>query len=248
MQESCDMKKAVIFDLDGVIVSTDEYHYAAWKKIADEEGIYFDREINELLRGVTRLECLKIILQKAEKIYSDNEKFFMTEQKNTYYIQLLAELTAESILPGVLDLLNILKNKGIKVAIGSSSKNACMILERIGLRESFDAIVDGNRIKHSKPDPEVFLLAAEYLGLTPDECVVIEDAAAGIDAALRAGMKAVGVGSASMYDNSDVALSNLSVMKVDSIMDIILNDHQSENIPFPFHKNSSSSSCSGLSE
>ena len=152
--------KAVIFDLDGVIVSTDNYHYRAWKKISDEEGIYFDRKINERLRGVSRMESLDIILEKANREYSQEEKNSFAERKNSLYRNLLEELTQNDILPGVMRVLEILKKNDIKVAIGSSSKNTEFILRKIGLHEYFDAISDGTQIKNSKPDPEVFLVAA----------------------------------------------------------------------------------------
>jgi len=186
----------VIFDLDGVIVSTDNCHYLAWKRMADEEGISFDRTVNERLRGVSRMESLAIILEKAAKEYSEEEKQAMAARKNGYYVELIGSLTENDILPGALDTLNMLKAKGIKVAIGSSSRNTPIILRQIGLSEAFDAVADGNAIKNSKPDPEVFLLAAKLLKLDPANCLVVEDADAGIEAALAGGMRALGVGSA----------------------------------------------------
>lgn len=207
-------KKVVIFDLDGVIVTTDEYHYLAWKKIADEEGLYFNREINEKLRGVSRIESLKIILSYSDKQYSDTEQEWLTDRKNDFYKRLLENISAEDILPGVNSFISSLKQAGIKIAIGSSSKNAKIILKKIGLEKLFDAIVDGTDIKRSKPDPEVFLLAAKRLLTEPKECVVIEDAEAGIDAALAAGMKAVGVGSAASYAKSTLKVSNLEQIEI----------------------------------
>lgn len=207
-------RKAVIFDLDGVIVTTDEYHYKAWKRMADEEGIYFDREINENLRGVSRMESLEIILRKSEKVYSDEEKALLALRKNNYYRTLLDNITSKDILPGVENVLKGLKELGIKAAIGSSSKNAPVILERIGLNNCFDAIADGNGIKNSKPDPEVFLLAANLLDISPKECVVVEDAEAGIEAALAAGMKAVGVGYAANYGKVHYGVQDLSMLDV----------------------------------
>lgn len=187
---------AVIFDLDGVIVSTDDCHYRAWKRLADEEGIYFDREINHRLRGVSRMESLSIVLERANRPYTAEERQMLAEQKNAYYRELIAELTPEDILPGIKPLLERLKEHGIKIAIGSSSKNTPLILERIGLANYFDAVADGNAITNSKPDPEVFLLAAKKLGVPPAHCVVIEDADAGVEAALKAGMRVIGVGTA----------------------------------------------------
>jgi beta-phosphoglucomutase len=202
-------KKAVILDLDGVIVSTDELHYQAWKQISDSENIIFNREINERLRGVSRMESLDIILEQSPRTYSDQEKLQLTEMKNYRYRQLLNGLTPEDILPGVKALLKDARKNELKLAIGSSSKNASFILEKINLLDAFDVIVDGNQIIKSKPDPEVFLLAAEKLGVTPGECIVIEDAEAGIDAALGAGMTAIGVGAAAKYDKSEVKLADL---------------------------------------
>jgi beta-phosphoglucomutase len=207
-------KKVVIFDLDGVIVTTDEYHYLAWKKIADEEGLYFNREINEKLRGVSRIESLKIILSYSDKQYSDTEQEWLTDRKNDFYKRLLENISAEDILPGVNSFISSLKQAGIKIAIGSSIKNAKIILRKIGLEKLFDAIVDGTDIKRSKPDPEVFLLAAKRLLTEPKECVVIEDAEAGIDAALAAGMKAVGVGSAALYVKSTLKVSTLKQIEI----------------------------------
>lgn len=186
----------VIFDLDGVIVSTDNCHYLAWKRMADEEGIYFDRTINERLRGVSRMESLEIILERAQRPYTDDEKQAMAARKNAYYVELIGSLTRADILPGALDTLSYLKGRGVKVAIGSSSKNTPIILRQIGLENAFDAVADGNAITHSKPDPEVFVLAARLLGLEPKNCLVVEDADAGIEAAVGGGMRALGVGSA----------------------------------------------------
>ncbi|MEH6953698.1 beta-phosphoglucomutase [Neobacillus drentensis] len=211
---------AVIFDLDGVIVSTDEYHYQAWKEISDQENIYFDREINETLRGVSRMESLDIILSRSDRRYNDNEKQLLALRKNEIYCKLLNNLSPNNILPGVINLLLRLKARDIKVAIGSSSKNTPFILQQIGLTSNFDAIADGNSIKNSKPDPEVFLLAADMMGVTPMVCAVIEDAQAGIDAAKAAGMKAVGIGSASTCLNADLKLKDLTNLDIDQLLDV----------------------------
>ena len=211
---------AVIFDLDGVIVSTDEYHYQAWKRISDQENIYFDRKINERLRGVSRMESLDIILSHSDKNYSDTEKQSLAQRKNTIYCELLNNLSPIDILPGVIYLLLALKARDIKIAIGSSSKNTPFILEQIGLTSNFDAIADGNSIKNSKPDPEVFLLAAELLGVQPEECAVMEDAQAGIDAAKAAGMKAIGIGSAATCLNADIKLLDLTNVDIDHLLEV----------------------------
>lgn len=201
------MIKAVIFDLDGVIVSTDDCHYEAWKKMADEEGIYFDKTINNRLRGVSRMESLEIVLERAEKEYSEDEKLALAERKNGYYKEFITKLTPDDILPGAMNTLEELKANGIKVAIGSSSKNTPVILKQIGLSDYFDAVSDGNNITNSKPDPEVFLKAADMLGIPYGECMIVEDADAGIEAGKRAGMKTLSVHGAK---DADVAMEDLS--------------------------------------
>lgn len=210
--------KAVIFDLDGVIVSTDEYHYEAWLRLANEEGIPFDRAANEALRGVSRMECLEIILRRSPRTYTDQEKQALAERKNVYYRELLQGLSPARILPGVLPFLEALNGCGIAKAIGSSSKNARPILTRIGLAASFDTIVDGNDIANSKPDPEVFLLAARRLGVSPADCIVIEDADAGIEAAVAAQMKVLGVGPASRHPKADYTAPDMAAIQAQSFL------------------------------
>ena len=167
--------QGIIFDLDGVLCSTDEYHYRAWKALADRLGIPFDRERNGLLRGVSRMDSLNIILEKSDKAYSQDEKNAMAEEKNTRYRQLLNQMSPADLSGDVKRTLDTLRARGLKLAIGSSSKNTPFILERMGLDGFFDAVADGNCITHSKPNPEVFLKAAEMLGLKPEQCVVVED-------------------------------------------------------------------------
>ena len=210
--------QAVIFDLDGVIVSTDEYHFLAWKAIADREGIEFTREINEQLRGVSRMESLEILLRKAARPYSAEEKLALAADKNSRYRELLNRLNPADILPGVDHVIEELKLRGVRIAIGSSSKNTPIILEKIGLKDTFDAVADGNDIQNSKPDPEVFLVAAQKLGEDPAACVVVEDAYAGLEAAKRAGMKAVGVGFASGSPLADYAAPDLAHADLDQIL------------------------------
>jgi beta-phosphoglucomutase len=187
---------AVIFDLDGVIVTTDEYHFLGWKMLADEEGIHFDREINERCRGVSRMGSLEVVLERSAKSYSPEQKTEMATRKNNYYRKMLERLTPDDILPGVRDCLDELRRLGIKVAVGSSSRNTPVILERIGMAGWFDAVADGNDITRSKPDPEVFLIAARRLETPPGECLVVEDAAAGVEAAIAGGMWCLAVGAA----------------------------------------------------
>ncbi|MBE5777838.1 MAG: beta-phosphoglucomutase [Clostridiales bacterium] len=210
--------QGVIFDLDGVIVSTDDCHYRAWKRMADEEGIYFDRTINERLRGVSRMDSLAIILERAEKNYSDEEKQQMAARKNAYYVELIGALTGEDILPGAMNVLCWLKENGVKIAVGSSSRNTPIILKQIGLEGYFDAVADGNQITRSKPDPEVFLLAAKLLGLEASRCMVVEDADAGVEAALAGGMRVLGVGSAKDNKKATYRAENLEKVDIENII------------------------------
>lgn len=212
--------QAVIFDLDGVIVSTDEYHYQAWKQLADKESIPFDRKDNERLRGVSRMESLTIILEKATREYSDEEKRAMAERKNGYYRQLLTKLTPGDILPGVMRVLDELRGRDIRMAIGSSSKNAQPILKAIGLDKAFDVIIDGTHIKRSKPDPEVFSLGAERMGIEPQRCLVVEDADAGVEAALAANMFVLAVGSAQSHPGATITAQNLEAISVDQMLEV----------------------------
>ena len=208
------MIKAVIFDLDGVIVTTDNCHYLAWKKMADQEGIYFDRKINNRLRGVSRMESLDIILEKATKEYSYEEKIELATLKNGYYVEYIKKLTPNDILPGVMKNLETLKKNDIKIAIGSSSKNTPIILKQVGLNNYFDAVSDGNNIKNSKPDPEVFVKAAEMLKIDKCQCMIVEDADAGIIAGKRAGMKTLAVGSAKDGDFTAVSLDKVAIYEL----------------------------------
>lgn len=190
------MYNAMIFDLDGVICSTDKYHYTAWKKLADNLDIYFDESINNRLRGVSRMESLEIILERSSKQYTEDEKIRFAEQKNEIYKELLKKMTEEDLPEEVKKTLLELRARGVKLAIGSSSKNAKTILAQIGLDNFFDAVSDGTNITNSKPNPEVFLMAAEFLGEKPEHCLVVEDAEAGIEAAVRGGFHAAGIGDA----------------------------------------------------
>lgn len=212
------MIQAVIFDLDGVIVSTDEFHFQAWKRLADEEGIPFTRHDNERLRGVSRMESLDIILEKATKRYSAEQKQTMAERKNDYYRASLINLSPADILPGVLDVLDGLRKRGVKLAIGSSSKNAGPILRAIGLGDAFDAVADGTHIRKSKPDPEVFALAGKRLGIPPGRCLVVEDADAGVDAGIAAGMPVLAVGSAVSHPKAALRAKTLADIAVTSML------------------------------
>ena len=195
--------EAVIFDLDGVICFTDEYHYQAWKAMADGIGVYFDREINNRLRGVSRMASLEIILERCDEKLSDECKEELAAQKNELYKKLLVQMSPADLSDEVRNGLNELRARGYKLAIGSSSKNTPFILKQIGLDGFFDAVSDGNNITKSKPDPEVFLKAAEMLGIAPEKCLVVEDAIAGADAAHAGGMKAACLGDAAKAGAGD---------------------------------------------
>ena len=199
--------KAVIFDLDGVICHTDQYHYQAWKQIADQENVFFDEQVNNRLRGVSRMESLEIILEQADRPYTEEEKSVLAETKNEIYKKLLKNMTRADLTEEVKGVLDNIKNSGIKVAIGSSSRNTKLILSRIGLADYFHTVSDGTYIQRSKPDPEVFLKAAEALMLAPEECLVVEDAQAGIIAAHRGGFHSAGIGEASKFHLTEYPLS-----------------------------------------
>lgn len=202
--------KGIIFDLDGVICFTDRYHYQAWKSIADEQGIYFDETINNRLRGVSRMESLNIILERAPRQYTEEEKTALAEKKNRIYRQLLEQMTPDDVPGEVRDTLQRIKHSGIKKAIGSSSRNTKFILGRIGLGDYFDAVSDGTNISRSKPDPEVFQKAAEMLGLPPKDCLVVEDAGAGIEAAHAGGFDSAGLGEAARHEKVTYPINGMS--------------------------------------
>lgn len=203
--------KAVIFDLDGVIVFTDKFHYQAWKKMADDMGIYFDEEINNRLRGVSRMDSLEIILERYEgEPLSQEKKEELAAQKNETYRELLKTMTPEDVTVDVRETLAEIRRRGYKIALGSSSKNAKFILERVGLTEAFDEISDGTNITRSKPDPEVFVKAAEFLDELPADCLVVEDAEAGIDAGIAGGMQTAAIGDACNCGKADYTLETFS--------------------------------------
>lgn len=203
--------QGVIFDLDGVLCSTDEYHYRAWKAMADSLGVYFDRTINNRLRGVSRMESLEIVLERYQgPALSDAGKQDLAAMKNDIYRESLKGLSPADLLPGVAGTLDALRAKGIKLAIGSSSKNTPFILRQLGLERCFDAVSDGNNITRSKPDPEVFLKAAEYLHLPPRACLVVEDAVSGVQAGHAGGFAVAAVGDAGAAGAGDYNLETVS--------------------------------------
>ncbi len=202
--------KGIIFDLDGVICSTDEQHYLAWKASADKLGIPFDRECNNLLRGVSRMACVDIILEKSSRSFTDEEKLQIATEKNDLYRKLLGDLSPKDLSVDVSNTLKTLRDSGLKLAIGSSSKNTPYILERIGLGSFFDAVSDGNNITHSKPDPEVFLKAAGMLDLATKDCMVVEDAHAGVEAAVNGGFDCAAMGDAKDDERAVLHLNKFS--------------------------------------
>ena len=210
------MYNAIIFDLDGVICFTDKYHYQAWKQLADRLGIYFDEEINNRLRGVSRMESLEIILEKSNKTYTQEEKNAFAEEKNEVYKELLKQMTPADLSPVVKNTLDELRKRGLKLAIGSSSKNTRTILSQIGLGDFFDEISDGTNITNSKPDPEVFLKAAQFVSEKPEHCLVVEDAQAGIEAAYRGGFHSAGLGEARKHPNVTYKLNSF-----DELLEIV---------------------------
>jgi beta-phosphoglucomutase len=200
--------EACIFDLDGVIVDTAHYHYLAWKRLADELKIPFSTADNERLKGVSRLASLQIILDLGKTTLDDQEKMALTERKNAWFVDYIQEIKPHDIFPGVRELIGSLRKVGLKTALASSSKNAPQVVSALSVAELFDVIVDGSMVIHSKPDPEIFLLAAAHLNIAPECCLVFEDAGAGIEAARRANMKCIGVGDAMQLGEADLVYKN----------------------------------------
>ncbi|CAM2999190.1 beta-phosphoglucomutase [Paenibacillus sediminis] len=214
--------KACLFDLDGVLVDTAKYHYIAWKRLASELGFDFNEKDNERLKGVSRMASLDILLEIGNLSFDDKTKEALAEKKNTWYVEYISKMDASEILPGSLHFLKELKESGIKVALGSASKNAMIILNNTGLVPYFDAIIDGTKTQSAKPDPEVFLLGAQALNAHPSECVVFEDAEAGIEAATRAHMYSIGVGSPETLSKANFVVSSLQEMSVARLTELTL--------------------------
>lgn len=217
------MKKeiAFIFDLDGVIVDTAKYHYLAWRNLANALGFDFTEEQNELLKGVSRVQSLEILLSIGKVHLSEEKKQVLMLQKNKEYLEYVNKMTSEEILPGVNDLLNFLEINDIKYALGSASKNAPLILEKVGLLNKFTAIVDGNDVSKAKPDPEVFLIGAKKLGVNPENCVVVEDAIAGIEAANAAKMISIGIGDANVLFEADYVFKDMTAITPDFLKNLM---------------------------
>jgi beta-phosphoglucomutase len=201
--------RAAIFDLDGVIVDTAKYHYLAWKRLANQYGFDFTETDNERLKGVSRTRSLEILLEIGNLKVSETVRHSMAAQKNDWYVEYIQNMDASEILPGAAEYLQMLHKCGVKTAIGSASKNAALILERLGIRSLFEVVIDGSRVAQAKPDPEVFLRAASELKIAPASCIVFEDAEAGIEAAHRAGMGAVGIGKPTMLKDADMVMGGL---------------------------------------
>jgi beta-phosphoglucomutase len=214
MMQTC----ACIFDLDGVIVDTAKFHFLAWKKLAGQLGINFTEQDNERLKGVSRMDSLEIILEIGNRKLTVLQKNEYASLKNKWYVEYIEKMTPVDILPGCLDFIKELKCAKIKVAVGSASKNTSMILERVGITKLFDAIADGNIVSKAKPDPEVFLKAAEMMAVRPADCIVFEDAIAGVQAALNAGMICVGVGSSEILAEAHFVISGLKEMTLEKLM------------------------------
>jgi len=209
--------KGCIFDLDGVIVDTAKYHYLAWKRLANELGFDFTEEQNEALKGVSRMASLNILLDIGKVDKSEEEKIVLATRKNNWYIEYISGMTPAEILPGSMELLRSLRKEGILTAIGSASKNADVILDRIGVSKMFDAIIDGHSVTQAKPHPEIFLLAAGRLNIEPRYCVVFEDAIAGVEAAHAAGMKCVGIGNSRTLSEAETVVPDLAGITIDQL-------------------------------
>lgn len=214
------MIRAAIFDLDGVIVDTAHYHYIAWKRLASEFGITLTPLHNELLKGVSRVRSLEIILSLGNVELSEAQKAQLADKKNKWFVEYIESIRPEEIFPGVKEILQQLRKKKIKIGLASSSKNAPRVIELLGIGLEFDTLVDGTMITHTKPDPEIFLLAAHKLGIDPADCVVFEDAEAGVEAALAAGMKCVGVGSPEHLGKANKVVARTGDFKIEWLNDL----------------------------
>lgn len=213
------MIKAAIFDLDGVIVDTAKYHYLAWRRLAGELGFEFDEVHNERLKGVSRMRSLEILLEVGGLMgrFTAEQMTAMADRKNGWYLEYVAAMTPAEILPGVLEFLDSVRAAGVRVALGSASRSAKMVLELVGIADRFDAVIDGTLVSRAKPDPEVFVLGADTLGVQYADCMVFEDAAAGVEAAHRAGMRCVGVGSAEVLSAADMVIDSFVGLTLDQI-------------------------------
>jgi beta-phosphoglucomutase len=206
--------KAVIFDLDGVITDTAHYHFVAWKALAESLDISFDAAFNEELKGIDRMGSLERILAKSRKQFSDEEKRQLADSKNRHYQQLIETMTPKDLLPGAVDTLRAVRAAGLKIGLASASKNAASVLARLGITDMFDHVVDAALVLRGKPDPEVFLKAADYLRVAPRNCLGVEDSVAGVQAIKSAGMKAVGIGDPAVLTEADVVIPGLHMFRL----------------------------------
>ncbi|PEJ48699.1 beta-phosphoglucomutase [Bacillus sp. AFS002410] len=218
------MKKqieAIIFDLDGVITDTAEFHYLAWKKLGEDLGIPFDREFNETLKGVSRTDSLERILKlgNRQSDFSEAEKIELATKKNTHYVELIRNISEKDLLPGIESFLIQIKKEGIKIAMASASKNALMVANALGITDYFDHIVDAATVTNSKPDPEVFLKAAQAVSANPENCIGVEDAAAGVDAINAANMYSVAIGDTTVLNHANLVLSSTEELELNRIID-----------------------------
>ena len=212
------MIKGFLFDLDGVIVETAIFHYQAWRKMANDLGFDISEEFNEGLKGISRMDSLNLILEHGNIALTESEKMNWATKKNEHYLTLVSKMTANDILPGVKEFFTQIKQTDIKIALGSVSKNAKLILEGVGLINEFDAIIDGTKITKGKPDPEVFLKGAVELGLSPEECLVFEDAVAGVEAGKNAGMMVVGIGKTEVLTKADIVFSSFEKIDLKQLL------------------------------
>ena len=213
--------KAFIFDLDGVIVDTAKYHYLAWRNLAISLGFDFTEEQNEHLKGVSRVKSLEILLEIGNINLSGDKKKVLLDEKNNEYLEYVNKMTPDEILPGVLTVLDFLDTKGVKFALGSASKNASLILEKVDLLDRFSALVDGNDVSKAKPDPEVFLIGASKLNKDPENCIVVEDAIAGIQAANKAKMLSIGIGNKEVLNEANYVFKDMNEIKSEFLIKIL---------------------------
>jgi beta-phosphoglucomutase len=206
--------KAVIFDLDGVITDTAHYHYLAWKRLAESEGVPFDQDFNEQLKGIDRAGSLELILAASGRAYSSGRKQALSDLKNRHYQELISSMSAADLLPGAVAALASVRAAGLRIGLASVSRNAFAVLDRLGIRERFDYVVDATLIANSKPDPEIFLTAARHLGVAPVDCLGVEDAVAGVAAIKSAGMLALGIGKPEVLTQADLVISGLDQFKL----------------------------------
>ncbi len=212
------MIKGFLFDLDGVIVETAIFHYQAWRKMANDLGFDISEEFNEGLKGISRMDSMNLILEHGNIALSESEKIELATKKNEHYLTLVSKMTADDILPGVKEFFTQIKQTNIKIALGSVSKNAKTILDGVGLINEFEAIIDGTKITKGKPDPEVFLKGAAELGLSPEECLVFEDAVAGVEAGKNAGMIVIGIGNAEVLTKADIVFDGFEGIELTQLL------------------------------